>query len=126
MNEAASEADILAFEDQRFAAMAENDLEALETLLSPELHYVHANGMVEDKAEFLRKIASGERRYREFRAIERVARRDGEFTFVFGEAAVEVDRVAGRLQNRLTYTAVYRHHPEVRFVAWHAVKSLAS
>ena len=124
MHTHAGEAEIVAFEDQRFSAMARNDIEALKPLLSDELHYVHANGMVEDKAEFLRKIASGERLYRQFHAIERVARQDGDFTFVFGDAAVEVDRAAGRLSNRLTYAAIYRNRPEVRFVAWHAVKSL--
>lgn len=124
MSEGASEVEILAFEDRRFAAMAASDIAALETLLPSEPHYVHANGMVEDKAEFLRKIASGERRYRDFHAIARTIRRDGDFTFVFGEAAVEVDRAAGRLANRLTYTAVYRNRPEIRFLAWHTVKSL--
>lgn len=126
MTKGASEAEIFAFEDRRFAAMAASDATTLESLLPPELHYVHANGMVEDKAEFLRKIRSGERQYRDFHAIARKARQDGEFTFVFGEASVEVDRAAGRLNNRLTYTAVYRNYPEIRFVAWHAVKSLAA
>lgn len=115
---------IYAFEDQRFAAMASNDVSALDCLLCDELHYVHANGMVEDKAEFLRKIVSGERLYRRFEAVERLARHDGNFTFVFGEAAVEVDRAIGRLANRLTYTAVYRNRPQIQFLAWHAVKSI--
>jgi hypothetical protein len=126
MDKGASNVDILAFEDRRFSAMAANDLAALEELLPPELHYVHANGMVEDKAEFLRKLKSGERQYLEFRSVDRTACRDGEFTLVFGEAAVEVERQAGRLSSRLTYTAVYRNQPDIRFVAWHAVKSLAA
>jgi ketosteroid isomerase-like protein len=116
--------EILAYEDRRFAAMASGDLEALAPLLAEDLHYVHANGMIEDKREFLRKLSSGERRYLAFRAVERTCRRDGDFTFVFGEAEVEVDRAAGRLSNRLTYTAIYRHRPEPSFLAWHAVKSL--
>ena len=120
-----TEAEIFAYEDRRFAAMASGDLEALASLLDDELHYVHANGMVEDKREFLRKLSDGERRYLGFRAVERTCRRDGDFAFVFGEAEVEVDRAAGRLNSRLTYTAIYRVSPVVRFLAWHAVKSLA-
>ena len=114
---------VYAIEDERFRAMASNNVAVLEQLLADDLHYVHANGMVEDKREFLRKIVSGERKYRRFEAARREARCEGGFTFVFGEAEVEVDRAAGRLQNSLTYTAIYRNAPEPRFFAWHAVKS---
>ena len=55
-----SDRDIFEIEDRRFRAMASNDLKALEHLLPDDLHYVHANGAVEDKAEFLRKLTSGE------------------------------------------------------------------
>ena len=111
-------------EDRRFRAMSNNDVDGLADLLADDLHYVHSNGMVEDKAEFLRKIASGERRFRRYHGLGRHAHREGGFTFVFGEAEVEVDRQAGRLQSRLTYTAVYRDGPGPRFFVWHAVKAL--
>ena len=115
---------ILESEDRRFQAMASNDVETLKSLLAEDLHYVHANGVVEDKAEFLSKLRSRERIYRRFEAITRDAREEGDFTFVFGEAAVEVDRAAGNLKTRLTYTAIYRNRNEPRLVAWHAVKSV--
>ena len=114
---------VLDIEDARFRAMEANDTAALDHLLAPDLHYVHANGVVEDKAEFLRKIDSGERRYRKFHATTREARHESGFTFVFGQAQVQVDRAAGFLSNTLTYTAIYRDAPEPRFLAWHAVKS---
>ena len=116
--------DVLELEDLRFRAMEANHLQPLIELLAEDLHYVHANGLVEDKAEFLRKLHSGERRYRRFHAVARHVHREGGFTFVFGEADVEVDRTAGPLHNKLTYTAVYRDGPGPRFFAWHAVKSL--
>jgi ketosteroid isomerase-like protein len=111
-------------EDRRFGAMSANDLQGLAELLAEDLHYVHANGMVEDKTEFLRKIVSGERRYLQFRGAGRRAHREGGFTFVFGEAEVEVERTAGRLKNRLTYTAIYRDGPGPRFFAWNAVRAI--
>ena len=111
-------------EDQRFRAMATSDIALLDELLATDLHYVHANGFVEDKAEFIRKITSGERTYSRFVAIGREARQESGFTFVFGDADVEVDRPAGRLKNRLTYTAIYRDGPGPRFMAWHAVKAV--
>jgi hypothetical protein len=118
--------EVFDIEDSRFRAMVSNDTEALQCLLADDLHYVHANGIVEDKAEFLRKIAAGERRYRHFAAIKREARREGGFTFVFGEADIEVDRPAGNLKNKLTYTAIYREGPGPRFLAWHAVTSISA
>ena len=116
-------ASVLAVEDARFDAMTNNDVDTLRELLADDLHYVHSNGMVEGKAEFLRKIASGERRFRNFRSVERSARHESGFTFVFGDAEVQVDRAAGFLKSRIIYTAIYRNAPTPQFVAWHAVKS---
>src|SRR3546814_4859729 len=73
-------ASVLAVEDARFDAMTNNDVDALQLLLADDLHYVHSNGVVEGKAEFLRKITSGERRFRSFRGVARNARREGGFT----------------------------------------------
>jgi hypothetical protein len=117
---------VVTSEEARFAAMSSNDLNALEGLLEHDLHYVHANGVVEDKAEFLRKIRSGERHYRRFASRSREARHEGAFTFVFGEAEVEVDTTAGLVKNVLAYTAIYRDAPSPRLLAWHAVKTSAS
>jgi hypothetical protein len=113
-------------EEARFAAMAMNNLDALESLLEDDLHYVHANGMVEDKAEFLRKIRSGERRYRKFASRGRQVLSESGFTFVYGEAEVEVDTTRGRVQNVLVYTAIYRDAERPRLLAWHAVKAFAT
>ena len=114
---------VVTSEEARFAAMSANDLNALEALLEDDLHYVHANGMVEDKAEFLRKIRSGERHYRRFAARSRYTRHESGFTFVFGEAEVEVDAKAGFVKNVLAYTAIYRDALQPRLLAWHAVKA---
>lgn len=113
----------VASEQARFTAMSANDLDALEDLLEDDLHYVHANGMVEDKAEFLRKIRSGERCYRRFASRSRHTRHESGFTFVFGEAEVEVDTKAGHVKSVLAYTAIYRDAPRPRLMAWHAVKA---
>jgi len=114
---------ILRQEDRRFLAMTENDLDTLALLLADDLHFVHSNGMVEDKEEFLRKLRSGERRYRAYRALARRVRQEGGFSFVFGEADAEIERPGGGISTRMTYTAIYRHAPEPRLFAWHSVKS---
>lgn len=110
-------------EDRRFAAMAASDAIALEEVLADDLHYTHANGMVEGKAEFIRRIVSGERRYQAVRLVDRKASRQPGFVAVFGQVEVEVQRPAGLLVNRLDYTAIYRDG-DPRLFAWSAVFAL--
>lgn len=114
----------LAMEDRRFRAMAASDLDELAQVLADDLHYTHANGMVEDKAEFIRKISSGERIYQTVTLIDRTISSQAGFTAVFGQVDVEVMRTAGLLLNRLDYTAIYRDG-DPRLFAWAAVKALA-
>lgn len=113
----------LDWEDRRFRAMVENDQPTLNRLIADDLHFVHSTGLVEGKEEFLRKLDSGERRYVRYEAIRRDVRREGGFTFVFGEADAEIGRAAGNLLTKMTYTAIYRDASEPRLFAWHSVKS---
>ena len=113
----------LNFEDRRFAAMAASDITELDRVLADDLHYTHANGMVEDKAEFIRKITSGERDYLDVRLISRKASAQPGFVAVYGQVDVDVMRKVGKLINRLNYTAIYRDENPQLF-AWSAVKSL--
>lgn len=116
-------AEILRLEDLRFAAMTAHDMGALERLIADDLRFVHSNGMVEDKAEFLRKLRAGERRYLAYRALAREVRQEGGFSFVFGEADAEIERPGGGIRTRMTYTAIYRNAPTPLLFAWHSVKS---
>lgn len=109
------------YEDRRFAAMEANDTAALEAVLADDLHYTHANGMVEDKAEVVRRIASGERKYSRVRLIGRTASQQPGFVIVFGQVEMEVMRAAGLLVTQLEYTAVYRDG-DPRLFAWQATK----
>lgn len=117
-------ADALAMEDRRFKAMAESNATELAAVLADDLHYTHANGMVEDKAEFIGKIANGERQYRRVGLVRRTVSSQPGFTAIFGQVDVEVMRKAGLLVNRLDYTAIYRDG-DPRLFAWSAVKALA-
>lgn len=114
---------ILALEDQRFQAMIAQDFAALDALIADDLRFVHSNGVVEDKAQFLRKLRDGERRYLRYAALARAVRQEGGFSFVFGEADAEIARPGGSIATRLTYTAIYRNAAQPRLFAWHSVKS---
>src|SRR3546814_15057070 len=92
-------------EDRRFGALSSSDIDTLAPMLADDLTYVHANGLAEDKGEFLRKIVSGERRYLRFVATKRRVHQEGELIFVFGEADMAVERQDGPLSHSLVYTA---------------------
>jgi hypothetical protein len=57
------ESAVLAAENRRCDAMLANDSVALEALLDPRLHFSHATGTVDDKANYLAKMAAGRIRY---------------------------------------------------------------
>lgn len=116
-------AEILRLEDLRFLAMTANDMGTLDALIADDLRFVHSNGTVEDKAEFLRKLRAGERRYLAYRALVREVRQEGGFSFVFGEADAEIERPGGGIRTRMIYTAIYRNAPQPRLFAWHSAKA---
>jgi hypothetical protein len=54
---------LLASNSARFTAMVRGDLTALDTLLGPELSYIHSDGALESKAQFLATLRTGQLRY---------------------------------------------------------------
>lgn len=64
-------ATMIALEDARFRAQIERDVAALDRAIAPEAVYVHANGIAQSKAEYLRDVAAGVSRYRNIEASER-------------------------------------------------------
>ena len=69
------------------------------------------------------ELFAGYGRYRVYRALTRVVRLEGGFSFFFGEAEAEIERPGGGVSTRMIYTAIYRDAPEPRLFAWHSVKS---
>lgn len=115
---------VIEVENRRFKALSSSDMDVIRDTLADDLRYVHANGVEEDKAEFLRKLISGERRYLSFVPVKRTARHENGLTFIFGEADMEVEKKDGVVRNRLIYTAVYRGGESAQLVAWQATKSV--
>lgn len=114
---------VIEVENRRFKALSSNDMDVIRDTLADDLRYVHANGVEEDKAEFLRKLISGERRYLSFVPDKRTARHENGLTFIFGEADMEVEKKDGVVRNRLIYTAIYRGAESAQLVAWQATRS---
>ena len=50
-------------EKQWIAAVQANDLPALEKIMSPDIVYAHSTGIVENRAQYLAKLKSGDQKY---------------------------------------------------------------
>ena len=51
--------DVLAAEDERYAAMVDGDLETLDRLLADEVSYAHSSGVRDTKEQYFAKVRSG-------------------------------------------------------------------
>lgn len=104
---------VLQADAARIEAMLANDAAALERLLTADCLYVHSNGVVQTKREFLRALAGGSMRYTSIRYAEPpLVRRHGDSTaLVTGITHLQVQLADGRtLQPTLVVTAVYVLH----------------
>lgn len=57
------QSDIRLLERQRYDAMTQGDVQALDRLLSENVYYVHSHGGRDTKATYLRSLAEGSIRY---------------------------------------------------------------
>lgn len=91
----------------RFRAMVQNDLEHLAALLAEDLVYVHTDGAVESKAEFLQRLRSGALRYRSIEPTDVRVRTFGKTAVVTGRSQMAVTIAGADRELAIRYTAVY-------------------
>ena len=115
---------VLAADDQRFTAMMRADTAALRSRLADDLAYTHTTGARQDKAEFLRTLASGQLRYRRIAPSERTVRFLGaEGAVVVGRSNMQVESDGQILAFAIRYLAVYRRVAgEWQLVAWQSTR----
>jgi ketosteroid isomerase-like protein len=114
---------VLATEDQRFAAMLHADTAALEHLLATDLTYIHTDGEQNTKVEFLRILATGGLRYVLIAPETREVRIDGPTAVVTGRSAMRVESGGQAHPFRVRYLAVYRRRGlGWELIAWQATR----
>ncbi len=102
------EAAILDSEAQRFKAQVEQNTDALQLLLHDDLYYLHSNGLVETKADFITSVQSGKITYQEMYPVESRLRRFGKTAVVTGLVKVRGLYKGQSFNIGLYYTSVYR------------------
>jgi ketosteroid isomerase-like protein len=114
-----SEKEILAIEDQRFAAMIARDFAALEKLVHDQLLYTHSSGVTDTKASWLDSMKSGKVKYKSANCSERQVRFFGDTAFIRGKAAIEAE-IGGQPRSlKLLFLNAWVRTPQGwKFAAW--------
>jgi Domain of unknown function (DUF4440) len=94
---------VLEAEGRRCTAMLNADIQALEHLLDARLHFSHANGAVDDKVQYLAKMAGGRIVYRAIDWSEQSVLSLGSTVVLAGRMSTQVvvNGVAKHLNNRV-------------------------
>lgn len=118
------QAALLAVNAARFRAMVREDLSGLDTLLAPELTYIHSDGGLESKTEFLATLRTGRLRYQGIDPSELHARLYGDDVgVVTGRSRMRVKAGPQVLQFSIRFTALYRRTGKRWvLVAWQATR----
>lgn len=111
--------DVLALEEQRWAAMIANDLDTLDQLLHPLLSYTHSNAMVDTKDSYIANLRNGIVRYtsvdRENTDIIRLA----DTAIITGKATFTVHAMERDVTIISRYSSVWVNDGgRWQFVAW--------
>jgi hypothetical protein len=114
---------LLASDSARFTAMVRNDLPSLDTLLAPELTYIHSDGALESKAQFLATLKTGQLRYQAIEPTDLKARLYGDVGIVTGRSRMGVRVGSELLRFSIRFTAIYRRTAKSWvLVAWQATR----
>ncbi|MFM2267625.1 MAG: hypothetical protein RL757_1066 [Bacteroidota bacterium] len=121
---AQQETDILAIQQKRFEATTKQDSATLETLLSPDLYYIHSNGLTENKAQHLQTILQQKIVYQSFTYLDKpVILKRKKLYIINGTVLVKGLYNNTPFETKLLFTALYeckkRHWQLVR---WQSTK----
>lgn len=114
--------DILALEDQRYAAMIAVDKAALERLFHDELVYTHSSAAIDSKASFIASMGA-KYRYTAAKRSEEVVRFYGDTALVSGRAVLNVTVDGDPRVLNIAFLAVWvKTAAGWRFTAWQSCK----
>jgi len=110
-------------EAMRFQAMVQNDLKSLDPLLAENLVYMHTDGTVESKSEFLERLRSGSLRYRSIAPTDVRVRTFGNTAVITGRSQMAVTNAGADHEFEILYTAVYEAAADRwQLVSWQSTR----
>jgi hypothetical protein len=118
-----AESEVLKREEARFTAMVKADVAGLEDVLADDLTYVHSNGNLDGKRDFIEAVRTGRSTYHSFDREGVAVRLYGDTAVVTGRGHVLVQAAGAELDLRLFFTDVYvRRGGKWRMVAWQSTR----
>lgn len=102
-----SELTVLDLSKKKFGWMIRMKYDSLQAALDDRLMFIHSNGWVENKQEFIQDIKSGKLRYTNIQVLEATARIYSSTAIVTGKGNFQVTLDGNNLELTLSYTEVY-------------------
>lgn len=108
----------------RLAAMVAGNGEALARLLSDQLRFVHSDGRVESKADYVRNLKAGDTEYADAKTSElETMQVSPDVVVVLGEQEMRKRLGSTWSEIKLRYLAVWRNENGTwRMVAWQSAR----
>lgn len=115
---------VKAADDARIATMRSPDRDKLNAIFSDDLRYAHSNGVVDTKGSFIELLDSGKTKYLGYEHKDRsITIPAPGIALVTGQARIQAESAAGKMDNVLSYLAVWREEKgQWRFLAWQSCK----
>ena len=114
---------ILESESARFSAMMNRDTIALQRLISTELIYVHSNGLVESKADFIHSVGSGKIVYSTMVSASNQVVHWNRTATINGIIQVKGVSHGNPFDIKLRYLSVYKKERRVwKLIRWQSLK----
>ena len=115
---------VIAADDSRIATMRAPNREKLQAIFSDDLRYAHSNGVVDTKASFIDLLVAGKTRYLGYDHVDRqVTTPAPSIALVAGQARIRTESANGKMDNVLSYLAVWRlENGQWRFLAWQSCR----
>ena len=108
----------------RLAAMVKGDGEALARLMSDQLRFVHSDGRVESKADYVKNLMAGDTQYADAKTSElETTQVSSDVVVVIGVQEMRKRLGATWSDVKLRYLAVWRNENGMwRMVAWQSAR----
>jgi len=114
-----SGADVLQVQADRFQAIVDADIKALDSVLADDLVYTHSTGSVESKADFLQSLATGTVDYKALSPSNQRVRIYDDVAVVNGDVDLHVAASGREHHVSMRFTEVYVHIGERwQLISW--------
>jgi hypothetical protein len=108
-------------EDARYAAQIGKDFDSMQRLFGDDLVYIHASGVVDDKASYIGRQRSNAVNYRAMRRSNVTVRVYGCLAILTGNGSFDVTQKGEDRTVELLFHSVWvKRGSTVQFVSWHS------